>query len=153
MITSGLSLGRRLQKNSKARMLEIVHAILMVEGNYVMQWRDNKPTVIQANKWGLFGGSVEENEEPRVAMFREIEEELCIRVPKVKFLWEFDRKHESGRDSHYRIYESDITSLWGRHRLTEGQGVDCFPYKALNELEIPDFFCDVLARHHFETCS
>ena len=134
-------------------MLEIVHAILLVDGNYVMQWRDNKPNVIQANKWGLFGGGVDKNEKPQVAMIREIQEELCIRVPKVKFLWGFDRRHETGCDSHYRIYERDITSLWGSHRLTEGQGVDCFSYKALNDLEIPDFFCDVLARHYFESRS
>ena len=115
-----------------------------------MQWRDNNPAVIQANKWGLFGGGVEKNEEPHAAMIREIQEELCIRVPEVKFLWEFDRKHETGQDSHYRIYEGDITSLWGSHRLMEGQDVGCFSYKALDDLEIPDFFCNVLARHYFE---
>ena len=44
--------------------------------SYLFQLRDNKPHIIFPAHWGLFGGEIEEDEEPRDAVFRELQEEI-----------------------------------------------------------------------------
>lgn len=49
-------------------------------GRFLLQLRDNKPTIGSPNMWGLFGGSVEQGENPFDGALREIKEELCIEL-------------------------------------------------------------------------
>jgi len=42
----------------------------------LLQLRDNKQTIPYPNKWGTFGGQVEEMESPEDALIREVREEL-----------------------------------------------------------------------------
>ena len=37
-----------------------------------MQLRDQKPNIFYPGHWGLFGGAIEENEDPTVALKREL---------------------------------------------------------------------------------
>jgi hypothetical protein len=41
-------------------MQKIAHAILLVDGKYVLQLRDNNPQIAVPGMWSLFGGSIEE---------------------------------------------------------------------------------------------
>lgn len=36
--------------------IQSAHAILLVSGNYVLQLRDDKPTISARGQWSLFGG-------------------------------------------------------------------------------------------------
>jgi 8-oxo-dGTP pyrophosphatase MutT (NUDIX family) len=57
-----------------------VAAILHVpDGRYLMQKRDTKPWLRVAGHWALFGGGAKPRENPKAALFRELEEELCFR--------------------------------------------------------------------------
>jgi hypothetical protein len=83
-------------------------------------------------------------------MLREIEEELCIKVKGINFLWDCIYCREDGKQVLHKIYEADITSLWGKHQLIEGQATDSFNYDQLETLRIPPFIQEVLARHQRE---
>ena len=127
-------------------MQDVAKAILLERDNFVLQLRDNKPLIETPDMWSLFGGEIEKNEDPKEAMLREIEEELCIKVKDICFLWDW----EDGKKVHHKIYEADITSLWGRHQLTEGQATDSFNWDQLKTLRIPQFIQEVLARYQQE---
>ena len=50
---------------------------------FLLQKRDDIPTIPYPNTWTLFGGKVEEGEEPDEALFRELEEELDFKRERV----------------------------------------------------------------------
>jgi 8-oxo-dGTP pyrophosphatase MutT (NUDIX family) len=56
-------------------------ALLIHDGRYLMQLRDDKPTILLPDHWGLFGGTVEPGEDAMAAMRRELAEELEWRPP------------------------------------------------------------------------
>lgn len=51
-------------------------AILYREGKFLMQLRDNIPSIVYPGVWGLFGGHLESGEEPKAALKRELIEEI-----------------------------------------------------------------------------
>jgi 8-oxo-dGTP pyrophosphatase MutT (NUDIX family) len=51
-------------------------ALLIHEGRYLMQLRDDKPGILLPNHWALFGGSVDPGEDAATAIRRELAEEL-----------------------------------------------------------------------------
>ena len=57
----------------------VVSAILWTnDGRVLLQQRDDKPDLRYAGCWTLFGGSVEDGEDPDAAIFRELVEELAL---------------------------------------------------------------------------
>jgi 8-oxo-dGTP pyrophosphatase MutT (NUDIX family) len=56
--------------------VEVAIAILPREGKFLMQLRDNIPTILYPGLWGLFGGHIEPGETPEVAVKREVLEEI-----------------------------------------------------------------------------
>ncbi len=132
-------------------MLEIAHAILLVNNLYALQLRDDKPTIPVPGKWSLFGGGIEKGELPLDGIMREIEEELCLCPAKFKFLWSYKRLHETGPMASYYFFEADVTHLWEQHRLMEGQAAQYFSFKDLKGLDIPPFIQEILHRHHAES--
>ena len=51
-------------------------ALLIHAGRYLMQLRDDKPTILLPNHWALFGGSIDPGEDAETAIRRELLEEL-----------------------------------------------------------------------------
>ena len=134
-------------------MQDVAKAILLERGNLVLQLRDNIPSIETPGMWSLFGGMIEKNEDPQEAMLREIEEELCIKVKEIFFLWDCIYSRKDGKKVLHKIYEADITFLWGKHRLMEGQATDSFHYDQLKTLSIPPFIQKVLSRRQLERVS
>jgi len=134
-------------------MIDVVKAILLERSNFVLQLRDDKPSISFPGMWSLFGGAIEKNEDSREAMLREIEEELCIKVKGIYFLWDYIYFREDGERVHHKIYEADITSFWGKHQLMEGQAADSFNCDQLKNLRIPQFIQAVLTRYRRERVS
>ena len=62
-------------------MLQIAMALLIQEGKYVVQKRDDIPTIAEPGKLSLWGGALEGNETPEEAVIREIKEETGVIVP------------------------------------------------------------------------
>ncbi len=55
--------------------------ILYREGKFLMQLRDDIPTILYPGLWGFFGGHMEAGETPEVAVIREIAEEIDYALP------------------------------------------------------------------------
>jgi 8-oxo-dGTP diphosphatase len=60
--------------------VEVAIAILHQDGKFLMQLRDNIPTILYPGLWGLFGGHIEPGETPEIAVEREIMEEICYQI-------------------------------------------------------------------------
>ena len=63
---------------------EVAAAVLTSwDGRYLLQRRDDKPSIHLPDHWALFGGSLEPGEPPAAGMVRELEEELGFRARSV----------------------------------------------------------------------
>jgi len=125
-----------------------VLAVLLVNGRYALQLRDDKPEIYAANQWGLFGGAIEDGESAEAAIAREVEEELSVRAAPFRFLWELANENSANAPvARYSIYEADVTHQWAQHRLTEGQRADHFSFDELLLLKMPPLIREILARH------
>ena len=130
-------------------MYAVAHAILLVDGCYVLQLRDNKPNISVPGTWSLFGGIIETGESPQAALVREVQEELCITLPDFRPFWVFNRFDDFVQDlTTYNIFESDVTDIWENHHLMEGQATNYFNYQELTGLNIPSLVSEILDRHH-----
>ena len=58
-------------------------ALLVCDGRYLMQLRDDKPDILLPGHWALFGGSLDPGEAPATAMRREFAEELELKAREV----------------------------------------------------------------------
>ena len=114
------------------------HAILLVDGNYVLQLRDNKSTISAGGKWSLFGGRINVRETPLDAIKREIGEELSLIPIEFRFLWRKEYCLEK-KETKVRawFFVSDISSMWHEHTLLEGQDVGVFSFEEIKNLDMP----------------
>jgi 8-oxo-dGTP diphosphatase len=64
--------------------IEVAIAILPHEGKFLMQLRDNIPTILYPGLWGLFGGHIEPHETPELAVEREVLEEIGYQITEPK---------------------------------------------------------------------
>lgn len=60
---------------------EVAIAILYQDRKFLMQLRDNIPTIYYPGQWGLFGGHIEPGETPDIAVIREVHEEIGYTLP------------------------------------------------------------------------
>jgi ADP-ribose pyrophosphatase YjhB (NUDIX family) len=60
-----------------------VALLVLEDGRYLMQQRDQKPGIFYPGHWGLFGGGVEPGETAETALRRELHEELRLEEPIV----------------------------------------------------------------------
>ncbi|MEB3147756.1 MAG: NUDIX hydrolase [Sphaerospermopsis sp.] len=60
---------------------QVAIVILYQDNKYLMQLRDNIPTIAAAGCWGLFGGHLEADETPEIALVREVKEEIGYELP------------------------------------------------------------------------
>ena len=63
--------------------VEVAIAILYQKNKFLMQLRDNIPTIPYPGQWALFGGHIEAGETPDVAVKREIIEEIGYNLPPI----------------------------------------------------------------------
>ena len=128
---------------------EIAHAVLIVNGAYVLQLRDDIPGIAARGKWALFGGSLEDGETPEAGLRREISEELGLQLPEVRLFWQVDRHSEFWqRVVRYWFFVADVTAVWPSHVVREGRGASLFRYKELPGDAVAPLIREILARHH-----
>jgi 8-oxo-dGTP pyrophosphatase MutT (NUDIX family) len=116
--------------------VDVAKAILLLQGRYVLQLRDDRPDIAAPNTWGLFGGQPDPGETPDEAIRREIHEELEIR-PDLRFLWWLDTFSPFlGCLARSWVYVASVDDCWRRHRLREGQDVRAFDHRELAHLNL-----------------
>lgn len=130
-----------------------VAALIQLEdGRYLMQHRDNMPSIWYPGHWGCFGGAVDEGESPLEALRRELYEELSFSITKAMYFTRFDFDlSKIGRGVYYRIYYVVPMSQGDRECvvLHEGQGVKAFSgEELLNEMKLVPYDAFALFLYH-----
>lgn len=94
------------------------------QGRVALQLRSNSSDIANPDKWGLFGGQIEEGEEPSEGAQHEVEEELTCKLisDKLNYLWKRERETEKS----YFLFRYVVTTELDEAELTEGQRYDFF---------------------------
>lgn len=94
---------------------EVAIAILYQQNQFLLQLRDNIPKIAYPGHWGLFGGHIELDELPEIAVVRELQEEICYSpTDVVKFgIYEDDRALRHVFAAPLTVGVADLTLLEG----------------------------------------
>lgn len=65
------------------QLVSVAIAILYRDGKFLMQLRDDIPTIVYPGHWAFFGGHIEPGETPADAMRRELLEEIGYTPPVI----------------------------------------------------------------------
>ncbi len=97
--------------------IQSAHAILILDGNYILQLRDDKPTIAAAGQWSLFGGKIKTGETPLQTIKREVDEELLTEPAEYSYLW-FTDYFSPFEKTVIRtwFFASDVSAVWTSHR-------------------------------------
>lgn len=107
--------------------------LLHRDGRVLLQHRDDKPDIESPGQWSLFGGGLDEGEEPEDAMLREIEEEIGYRPRAHRPLVVF-----SGWYAEFHVYLAEVSPPIEELVLGEGQGFGYFTRKEAEELDLTE---------------
>jgi 8-oxo-dGTP pyrophosphatase MutT (NUDIX family) len=107
----------------------VVAIIIVDDGRYLMQLRDDKPGIFYPDHWGLFGGAVEPGESQETALRRELIEELHLEPQSLRYFTRMDFDFRRfGAGTVYRVYyevqlpAAQLSAL----RLGEGRRMETF---------------------------
>jgi 8-oxo-dGTP pyrophosphatase MutT (NUDIX family) len=110
--------------------LQAGHAVaallVLQDGRYIMQLRDDIPGIWYPGHWGLFGGGIDEGEEEVAALRRELREELELELREARLFATINYDLQPiGLDCYFRkYYEVPITNAeWNGLVLHEGRDV------------------------------
>jgi 8-oxo-dGTP pyrophosphatase MutT (NUDIX family) len=140
--TSGVEDDPRLDLSAPLRPGNAVAAIIVVEGQYLLQLRDAKPAIFFPAHWGCFGGGVDPGETVEQAMVRELEEELGARIGigDMRYFSRFEFGLDfAGLSPFWRIFYEVTLSEKEMATLSLGEGSDMrlFPAAAILTHQIP----------------
>jgi len=62
-----------------------VALIIDEDGRYLVQLRDDIPSIFFPDHWGCFGGAINNAESPKEAVIRELFEELAVSINRARF--------------------------------------------------------------------
>ncbi|MES2226088.1 MAG: NUDIX domain-containing protein [Patescibacteria group bacterium] len=103
-----------------------VGALLIHEGTFLLQLRDDKQGITNPNLWGLVGGGIDEGESFEEAMRRECKEEIGIIPAGLTYLG-----HSDVAARFYAYLTDDEVE---RLALGEGQAIGFFTPKEISEM-------------------
>ena len=135
MVLAGNFLSSRLP----LRASSAVAAIVVVDADrYLMQLRDDIPSIWYPGHWGLFGGAVEAGEDEVAALRRELWEELELEVATAQLFVRFDFDlTPMGLTRYFRaFYEVPISGAAYR-RLVLHEGVEMRALSGDDALSLP----------------
>ena len=130
-------------------ILQSAHALLFLDGQYILQLRDDKPDIAAPGQWLLFGGMITADETPLKSIQREIFEELTIHPRKFQYLWFIDYIAEFEQEwIRSWFFSADVKAVWPHYRLMEGQDVGIFPYGQTKTLKMPWVMRETIERFY-----
>jgi 8-oxo-dGTP pyrophosphatase MutT (NUDIX family) len=111
-----------------------VALLVLDDGRYLMQLRDQKPGIFYPGHWGCFGGALDLGETPEAALRRELREELGVDVGACVHFTEFsfDFSPLGARPVVRRYYEARMeATMLPRLVLGEGAAMRAFDGRQL----------------------
>lgn len=101
--------------STQTNLISVAIAIIYQDGKYLMQLRDNIPTIVFPGVWGFFGGHIEPEEKPEPALRRELIEEIGYKAAALT-------KFRTVRARNYirHIYSCPLTVPVSKLNLQEG---------------------------------
>jgi 8-oxo-dGTP pyrophosphatase MutT (NUDIX family) len=96
--------------------VEVALAMLHREGRWLMQLRDEIPTIVAPGCWGLFGGHLDPGETPEQALRRELLEEISWEPAAVECVMVH---HIHRRTAH--VFRAELSVPLEQLQLLEGQ--------------------------------
>jgi 8-oxo-dGTP diphosphatase len=99
--------------------VEVALAMLQREGRWLMQLRDENPTIVAPGCWGLFGGHLEAGETPEQALRRELLEEISWQPPDLELVM----VHPIHRRTAH-VFRGELSVPLEQLQLLEGQDLD-----------------------------
>lgn len=127
-MTSSSNRHNLLQPLDAGAAQDAVAGILVLEdGRYLMQLRDDIPGIFYPDHWGLFGGAIEKDEDFEQALLRELSEELSYEFASLNYFTKMNFCFENldGKQVVRMFYEIRINSdLLKKFRLEEGQALE-----------------------------
>ena len=126
--------------------------LVLDDGRYLMQLRDDLPHIWYPGHWGLFGGSVDHGEDEVAALRRELREELDLEMSDARLFvrFQFDLT-PIGLGQYFRTYyEVPVAhAAFDRVVLREGAGMRAMPGdEALALPRISPYDAFALFLHH-----
>tara|TARA_A100001011_G_C14310403_1_gene845276 strand:- start:1373 stop:1819 length:447 start_codon:yes stop_codon:yes gene_type:complete len=99
--------------------------VIMSDGKYLLQKRDNLPEIWYPNYWGLWGGEIGPGESAIQALNREMKEELNWVPQKLNYFTRFDFDFSfSGRENFSKYYYEAYYPADTLDGLELGEGSD-----------------------------
>ena len=109
--------------------IEVVSIFLQSnDDSYLLQLRENIPSIIYPGCWGLFGGTMEEEESPHDAIVRELQEEIHY-VPDE--IYEFRQYQQQNR--RINVCYGKIMVPVSELKLQEGVDLGLFQVKEISK--------------------
>ncbi len=135
------------------RVADAVAAIIVLDdGRYLLQHRDDIPGIWFPGHWGCFGGAIDAGESPLDALKRELSEEVDWELREAAYFTRFDFDLGGiGLGSYFRIYYvvPMASTAIARLVLREGQGFAAFRGDdALGTLRVTPYDAFALFLHH-----
>ena len=103
-----------------------VAIIVLDDGRYLMQLRDNKAGIFYPDHWGFFGGAIEDGEDAETALRRELREETGYDTDCFEYFtsMKFDFETLGAKNVIRKFYELRLTSqIVDKLELGEGQAM------------------------------
>jgi 8-oxo-dGTP diphosphatase len=99
--------------------VEVALAMLQRDGRWLIQLRDEIPTIVAPVCWGLFGGHLEPGETPEQALRRELLEEISWQPPDLELVM----VHPIHRRTAH-VFRGELSVPLEQLQLLEGQDLD-----------------------------
>ena len=96
--------------------VEVALAMLQRDGRWLIQLRDEIPTIVAPGCWGLFGGHLDPGETPEQALRRELLEEISWQPNELEFCMVH---HIHRRTAH--VFLAELSVPLEQLQLLEGQ--------------------------------
>ncbi len=127
-------------------MIHVTSTGLIVHGDRVLLGRRTSTTRF-AGMWDAFGGHLVPCEEPAMALGRELEEELAIRVKGPRFLGIYEDVDPTSKDL-FRHYLFLVTRWEGEPRIAneEHSEIRWFPFEDAGRLALASSLKEAIRR-------
>ena len=99
--------------------VEVALAMLQRDGRWLIQLRDESPTIVAPGCWGLFGGHLEPGETPEQALRRELLEEINWQPPDLELVMVHPIRRRTAHG-----FRGELSVPLEQLQLLEGQDLD-----------------------------